>query len=48
MYDFLKNSEFYLVVLVKIIERVFDLRVCNFLFDIMFRFRRLWKEKMFY
>lgn len=46
MHDLLKNSELHLAVLVKIIERVLDPRVCNSLFDIMFRPRRSWKEKM--
>ena len=46
MHDLLKNSELHLAVLVKIIERVLDPSVCNSLFDIMFRPRRSWKEKM--
>lgn len=46
MHDLLKNSELHLAVLVKIIERILDPRVCNSLFDIMFRPRRSWKEKM--
>ena len=46
MHDLLKNSEFHLAVLVKIIERVLDPSVCNSLFDIFFRPRRSWKEKM--
>lgn len=46
MHDLLKNSEFHLAVLVKIIERVLDPSVCNSLFDILFRPRRSWKEKM--
>lgn len=46
MHDLLKNSEFHLAVLVKIIERVVDPSVCNSLFDILFRPRRSWKEKM--
>ena len=46
MHDLLKDSEFHLAVLVKIIERVLDPSVCNSLFDILFRPRRSWKEKM--
>ena len=46
MHDLLKNSDLHLAVLVKIIERVLHPRVCNSLFDIMFRPRRSWKEKM--
>lgn len=46
MYDRLKNSEFHLAVLVKIIERVLNPEVCNSLFDILFRPRRSWKEKV--
>ena len=46
MHGLLKNSEFHLAVLVKIIERVLDPSVCNSIFDILFRPRRSWKEKM--
>ncbi|XP_078379139.1 uncharacterized protein LOC144662243 [Oculina patagonica] len=46
IYDRLKNSEFHLAVLVKITERVLNPEVCNSLFDILFRPRRSWKEKV--
>ena len=46
MYTLLKNSEFHLAVVVKMIECVLDPDVCNSLFDILFRPRRSWKEKV--
>ena len=46
LHDRLKNSEFHLAVIVKIIERVLNPEVCNSLFDILFGPRRSWKEKM--
>ena len=46
MYTLLKNSEFHLAVVVKMIEHVLDPDVCNSLFDILFRPRRSWKEKV--
>ena len=45
-YHLLKKSEFHLAVVVKMIERVLDPDVCNSLFDILFRPRRSWKEKI--
>lgn len=46
MYDLLKNSKFHLAVVVKMIEQVLNPEVCNSLFDILFRPRRSWKEKI--